>query len=192
MASGVRNHVYWILDNNSRCKIKLFEYVLKAQSDINLPQEYRLLKDEIPFVEKILVEYQGHLNQRLVKGNYERNYLYDSVKRNPKTLRWYSNMSDMDYFLVTLNAFLGEHECETSFGEYKLYTLKSRKDYGSWGGPIYDATYTLTEYGVTYQKMVHICRKYCFQNKYINKDEDYWDHDSETFDSKEIMISRGT
>lgn len=190
LTSCVRNHVYWILDNTSLHKTKLSDCVLKAQSDINIPQEYRLLKDEIPFVEKILSEYQNQLEQRLIRGNYERSYLYDSVNRNPKTLLWYSNLSDMEYFLVTLNAFLGEHECETSFDEYKLYTLKSRKDYGSWGGQIYDAMYTLTEYGVAYQKMVHICQKYCFQNKRINKGGDFSDHSTAALDSNEIMISR--
>ncbi len=111
---------------------------------------------------KILVSFQKYLNALLLTDRLV------LPKAKPP-------FSEKDFFMFNLASYLGEHESDSTFIGYEMHEkIISRKEYGSWGGPLYDATYSLTEFGVVFYKLYYISYCYCKNNKSINPDGSYY------------------
>lgn len=127
----------------SRCNLSLWAYVCNAQIEKKLPRQYSLTNEERDDAELILKAYQKDLSERYFAG---------CIKPD----RAYSKLRGQDYFMLSLCDYLQEHECDLYLDGKEKYSLVSRKDYGSWGGPLYDADYELTDFGRVYQKLFYI------------------------------------
>jgi hypothetical protein len=138
--------------------------------------------EEISIAKEILREYQKDLIQRYFTGRL-------SVDRSTHKL------TDEEYFLVTLKDFLEQRECDKYFNDHQMYITKSYKDHGSWGTPLFDATYELTDYAVVYHKMYLIAQVYCLTLRKNPLDTDTMSfHNSEyskkVLDTREMKVSR--
>lgn len=144
-ADTLKNHVTWCVskDSHIRANLSLWDYACNAQIEHNLPQQYRLTDNERSDANLILSAYQQELTEWYFAG---------LVK--PK--KEFSRLRGEDYFMLSLCDYLKEHECDLFLGDKKKYSLVSRKDYGMWGGPLYDAEYELTDFGRIYQKLCYI------------------------------------
>jgi hypothetical protein len=146
-------------------------------------ENYRIYGDEERNIAKgILEQYQQDLIQRYFSGKLSAAY------SPPK-------LTNAEYFLFTLSEFLQKHECETTFNGNEMYKTKDYKSYGSWGGPLYDATYELTDYAVVYHKMYYIAQMYCLtlRKNPLDTSEMSFQCAEETkkvIDTREMKVSR--
>lgn len=113
-----------------------------------IEEKYWLRDDELDIAKEILCAYQKELSQEYFSGHLIVN-------------RSMCKLSKQEYFLVTLNDFLQKYECEKNFLGHKMYDTKDYKSYGSWGMPLFDATYILTDFAVVYHKIYLIAQTYC-------------------------------
>ena len=81
-------------------------------------------------------------------------------------------MSREEYFLLTLNIFLADHECDVELNGNQMYTLLERKTYGRWWSELYDAYYALEDFGIVYTKLYYVVRTFCERSSVINKNSE--------------------
>lgn len=147
--------VKWCIANNpnsissedQRCDLKLRNAILRLQEELSITKEYRIVEDEFDFVIDIIHCYQNDLAQKYFNG-FALNY---------------RNLSEEEYYIVTFNAFLERHECERTLNDNEMYLTKEYKSYGSWGAPLFDAKYDLTDFAVTYHKLYYITQFKCIK-----------------------------
>lgn len=161
-------HISWCTTDDSsvhRCNLsllnwlcKILHYSKKKSPDLFFPNADKLFlieekywlsgDEELNIAKEILHAYQKELSQKYFSG-----HLIAS--------RFICRLSDAEYFLLTLEEFLKKHECERYFIDNEMYTVKNYKDYGTWGMPLFDATYELTDFAIVYHKMYLIAQMYC-------------------------------
>lgn len=90
-------------------------------------------------------------------------YFYGKLKTTKKITR----LTPEDYFFYCFLLFLHQHNTDIYFCNKKMYELISQTNYGGYGA--YDATYSLTDYGLAYQKVYYVTALYCENNKYIKE-----------------------
>ena len=152
-------------DSNTRCNMSLLDwlnrvphYSKKKSPDCFFPNADKLFvidekywlqsEEEFATAREILCVYQKELSQKYFSGHLSAG---GSM----------SKLTNEEYFLVTLKDFLEKYECKKVFWDHDMYTTKEYKSYGSWGGPLFDATYVLSDFAVVYHKMYLITQIYC-------------------------------
>ena len=135
-----------IYSYDKKCSVRLRTVIYRIQHEFGVEEKYRISESDREFIDEIIRAYQDELIQKYFNG-------------------WASNykLSNEDYFVVTFNAFLEKHECEQTLRGKNMYTTKSYKSRGCWGTPLFDATYELTDYAVTYHKLYYITQLKCIQ-----------------------------
>lgn len=160
--------------------LPLWAYLKNAQIK-HLSQEHRISGDnEWQFAKEILEEYQKGLTQSYFKG-------YLKLMKSKYVIR------GEDYFMFRLYVLLSNHQCDYEFLGHNMHQERlSYKRYGDWGGPLYDATYSLTEFAIVFHKMHYITYMYCRENKILREFVPEWNEKNlkEILDSKQIQISR--
>ena len=160
----------------------LRSYISNAQIKFQLPQEYRISGDEEwSFADDIISEYQKDLTLA---------YFQRKLKK-PKS----KYIIDSDhYFMYALCSFLHDHQCEYKFLGHNMHGKRIEyKEYGSWGGTLFDATYSLSEFAVVYHKLYYITYLFCKASKFANPDGNFYKHEDSIkniLDSKQIQLSR--
>lgn len=183
LQNRIKKLAAWTITENSntyRCNIHLHEYISNEQK--NLLEEYRIVdEDDLEMAKEILSSFQKYLNEQL---------LINSLVM-PKTKHV---ISGEDFFMFHLQFYLEKHQCDDSFIGYDMHEKTiSRTNYGSWGGMLYDATYSLTKFAVVFNKLYYISYCYCKNSKSINPDGEYFVNENgieNIIDSKRISISR--
>lgn len=183
LQNDLYKHVAWCVSNDSkvfRCGMSLQDYLYNSQNKINLPLQYQIVeKNEWEFVNDILQQFRNELTE---------NYFYGKLK----IIHNKYVVPDKLYFMCALNEFLEKHECETTFMTNDMYKLVTRKNYGTWGGPLYDATYTLTDFAIIYHKLYLISYSYCKKSEILNLENECFNNDDyirDIIDNKQIKIS---
>lgn len=164
-----------------RCNLRLTDYIHKAQIQEDIPQKYRITGDEWDVVNEIVGQFQKVLVQNYFNGRL-------SAPKSKYVI------PGEHYFMFKLALFLEKHQCDYEFLDHNMHkdTLDYRR-YGDWGGPLYDATYSLTEFAITYHKLYYIACEFCRSSKIFNLNGDsFQSNDSikEILDSKQISVSR--
>ena len=171
----LKNHVAWCAskDLHIKANLSLWDYIWNAQLDGELPEQYRLVWEERSDTNLILSSYQQELAENFFTGRMLTDKSYDRLR-------------GQDFFMLTLRDYLLKHECDLYFGELDKYKLLSRKNYGMWGGQLYDAEYELTDFGRIYHKLLLIATYSTTQNPdgWLRKAE------CEVLDTNRIQISR--
>ena len=172
-------HVRWCAtkDNYHR-QFSLKHYIFKTYSSII--SNYQILeKHDIEMLEELLELYQENLVQR---------FFGENLSTNKDIL----SLQDDEYFFFTLFCYLNGHNCQTMLGNYTKYELIFRKEYGAYGGTLYDATYSITDFGLVYQKLYYAACKFCENNERTQKLVKYSITQSiaDCIDKREIQISR--
>lgn len=197
------NKVAWCTTENSficRCNLHLIEWLCnvpfystkECRPDRFFPNADKLFfihenycirgDKEYNIAKEILEQYQRDLIQKYLSGKL----------REDSSIR---KLTEAEYFLYTLAFFLQKHECEKIFNGNEMYKTKDYKSYGSWGGPLYDATYELTNFAVVYHKMYYIAQMYCLTLRKNPLDTDTisfigTEETKKVIDTREMKVSR--
>lgn len=160
----LKKYVAWCVSNNStiyRCSLDLWHYVYNAQNDIT--EEYRISSDEEwETVKEILRGFCQELTQ---------DYFYGRLNL-PKTKY---TLWEHEYFMLSLVPYLDAHQCDSVFLGHEMHEKRlSYKAYGQWGGQLYDAEYSLTDFAITMNKLYYIAYMYCKKNSTINPTGDLY------------------
>ena len=126
-----------------RSENKLRDYIILSQQKLSLDTNYRITKDEFSIIEDIFKNYQQDLIQK---------YFAETLPND--------NHNNVTFFILTLGDYLEKHQCDTTFNGNEMYIVKERKTYGTWGVTSFSATYLLTDYAVTYNKLLYITQLY--------------------------------
>lgn len=78
-------------------------------------------------------------------------------------------LSPREFYLFSLYDYLNKHLTDIYYKENEMYIELSRKDYGSYGGRLYDAIYSITDYGIAYHKLFYSVSLYCENNFHVRK-----------------------
>lgn len=186
LEKALHNHICWCVSDDSkvhRCSLSLLDYVIIAQDyeskshkptyDISpIPEEYWVSrKDEC--VKDILRLYQSELSQQYFNGTL---LSTSSVAK----------LSNEEYFMLTLYIFLIKHEDDGELCGKEMRTFKLKFDYGDGG---YKKTYSLTDFGTAFFKLLYISTSVCVETERIKKINPYYglEGTKTILDSKEIM-----
>lgn len=175
----LRDLVAWSVTGGNG--IPLWAEVSNAQNKLNLPKEYCITGDlDWDYAKEIIDEYKKGLMLSYFKGH---SYVIKSKYV----------ISGENYFMFALYAFLSDHQCDYKFLEHDLH--KETLDYkrhGDWGGPLFNATYALTDFAIVFHKMHYITYMYCRGNDILKDFVPAWNENNlrEILDTKQIQISR--
>lgn len=179
-------HVAWCAGGDSieySRPLSLLSILCNAQIEHKLSKEYCLIEEsERNTAKEILRFFQEYLTQAYFKGTLS-------------SSRSVVQKSSEAYFISTLKWYLEKYQCDTDFHGNKMYTTKNYKAYGSWGVPLFDATYILTDYAIVYHKLLYIV-DICFLDIFKDKlQQDSVAHRNTEYtkkvlDTKEIEVSR--
>lgn len=106
------------------------------------------------------------------------------------------NLKDAEYFVLSLKCFLEEHQCDFDIRGIEMHTQTiHHQDYGCWGGPLYDATYEISEFAIVYHKLLYITQEYhlAMQKDLTNEESIYHNAIQNTqniINTKQIKITR--
>lgn len=172
--------VSWCVINNQTYSEYIWHvnYISNCQVSSKINLEYCINESDYRIADIILKQYQSDLS----------NSFYRKQLKIDKRIASFTNE---DYFWFTLCAFLIRNECESFFGQDCMYRLIEKKEYGSWGGQLYDAVYELTDFGRVFHKLMYIAQAHCEKNSKINIDNCYAASGyQKILDSNQIKISR--
>ena len=177
--------VVWCVTNKMDVyshSMPLYSYIANAQIKMNVQSEYRISgSNEWDMVKDILTEFQKELTQ-------------DYFSNNLKIVKSKYVIPGEQYFMFALTSFLEGHQCDHDFQGNDMYKDRmSYKRYGDWGGPCYDATYSLTDFALVYNKLYYVAYLFCKNSKIFNSNGKLFQnekHIKDILDSKQIKISR--
>ena len=166
--------------NTYNSKLSLIDYIYRAENNLQIPKCYCLSSEtEIAIVVLILKEYQRFITQK-----YFNNYLTP-----PK----FKKISGEQYFMYKLCLMLDDHECDSHYLGHDMYAKRiSYTEYGTWGQVNYDATYSLSNFGLVYHKLHYITYMFCMNDAVLNESGDFSGAEfiKKIIDSKQISISK--
>lgn len=197
------NKVAWCVTKDShtyRCNLHLTDWIhnirfystKKKPPDCFFPNADKLfpisekycihVDEEWSIAKEILEQYQLDLIQKYFSGT-----LY--------TDRSITKLTGAEYFLFTLQEFLRKHECDTTFNGNEMYKTKDYTPLGTWGVPLFSATYELTDYAVVYHKVYYIAQMYCLtlrENPLATNTVAFQSAEAtkEVIDTREMKVSR--
>jgi hypothetical protein len=185
MRKKLHHIVSWCASEDAglyRGNLNLWQYVSNAQLALKIPKEFRLNTDEEWLVVKnILREFQKVVMQEYLKE--------ETTIPTSKYV-----IDEKTYFFYWLMEYLEKHQCDTSFIGYDMHKeVIEYKQYGSWGGQLFDAKYALSDFALAFHKLYYIACLHCKTSKALNpKGEILYNDESikEILISKEISISR--
>lgn len=183
IAKEMRELVAWSFssDNHIRDGFPLFAYINNAQIKLSIPDSYRISDDkEWHYAKEIIDFYKDELVQDYFNG---RHFLIKSKYV----------VSGECYFMYALYAYLSDHQCDSKIRNHDMHSeTVSCKSYGSWGGPLYDATYELSDFAFVFHKMHYITYLYCKNSNILKNMVPDWNEANikEILDTKQIQISR--
>ena len=154
--------------------------VLNAQCHEAIDKTHRITEEsEKQYVNEIVEAYQKDIMRSYFKGQL-------------KFIRSKYVVHGEDYFMLMLYAFLSDHQCDYDFLGHDMHQERlSYKRYGDWGGPLYDATYSLTEFAIVFHKMHYITYMYCRGNEALKEFVPEWNEENlkKVLDTNQIQIS---
>lgn len=154
--------------------------ILNAQYNTAINQKHRITEDEKKCVIEIIEEYQKDIMRSYFKGQL-------------KIIESKYAISGENYFMLALYSFLSEHQCDYEFLGHDMHKERLEyKRYGDWGGPCYDATYSLTDFAIVFHKMHYITYMYCKNSEILKDKVPSWNENNlkEILDSNQIQVSR--
>ena len=184
-ASTLHSLVTWCVINSMvqySHSLPLWAYINNAQIKFQIPQKYCISGDEEwSAAQEIIEEFRKDLIQ---------SYFQDSLR----PIKSKYAIPGEHYFMFALTTFLEEHQCDAYFIERKMHQDRlCYKEYGSWGGTHYDATYSLTGFAIVYHKLYYIAYCFCKNSAIFNpsgeKFQGYKDIER-ILDTNQIKISR--
>ena len=188
-ADDLKNMVAWIVSpkDDIRWNIPLWAHIKDAQLHCNISDKYRISWDlEKDYVNDIICVFRDNLVDQFFCGAITYKKINELIL--PKQTAKYT-----DFFLFRLFCFLAEHHTDSNLFGHDMYKRQiSYENHGMWGRPLYDATYELSDFGRTVQKLYYIAFLAC-KESIIYKDEIAgWitpEYFTEDLDANQVRIS---
>lgn len=183
--TGLYNLVSWCVTKDSslyRCNLPLISYVFNVQKELEIPPQYRLsLGQDKTVTEELLGLFQNELINAYFDGSL-------------KHIKSKYVIPGNHYFMFALNSFLYDHQCDSCINGHDMHkkTLEYNQ-YGSWGAPLFDACYELSDFGIVYHKLYYITYLFCKNSKVLNSKGEaylYSERIKKILDTGRIDISR--
>lgn len=186
--------VSWVVsedDHIYRCNLSLLHYIHNTQIALEIPTARRITGDiERNYAKTIL---------SIFSSNLADSFFCDKLEcENFEKLCKYSRIDgyeiEIHFFMFQLFKFLRKHECDRFFGNHDMHQRTiSYEEKGMWGGPLFDASYELSDFALVYHKMLYISYKFCAMSS-IFSEEVFRFVSEESFanviDTRQINISR--
>lgn len=193
--SRLFNLVSWCTsksDRERRYNLSLLDHLHNAQIELNINASFRVAGNcDRSYAKQILDGFTSYLSDSFYCEKIDYNYC------NLKKLYRYARVDgypiEMHFFMFQLFEYLFSHRCDYDFLDNKMHkNVLEYKQYGSWGGTLFDATYELSDFAVVVFKMMYISYKFCrnstvYSSVVSSKTEQFI---TETISSKRIDISR--
>lgn len=121
-------------------EIKMRDIILHLQRKLSLSEKYLITETELEIVSEILQSFQLDLIKKYFNGSLSN-----------------CKFTNAEFFIIKLNEFLERNQCKDSFNGNEMHAeVKNYKSYGTWGMTSFSATYVLTDYAITYYKVLYI------------------------------------
>lgn len=174
-----------------RCNLSLLHYVHNAQISLKISDSHSIRGDiERGYAKSILDGFTSYLCESYFCHKINR----DNLRKLGKWEKIDGYFIEIHFFMFQLYNYLSSHQCDSHFlGQDMHCKTLSRKDYGMWGGPLYDATYELTDFAVVFHKMLYISYMFCKNSSiYADVISKYATEQSyiDVINTKQISISR--
>ena len=170
--------VSWVVSDKKR-DMSLLKYVGNAQIHCEIEEQYRISTDEEwRFVKEILEEFKKDLS-----NNY-----FNGVLRNIKSKYV---ITEEQYFMLALCAFLREHQCDYDFIGYGM--RDKTLEHKSYGNLSYSAIYIVSDFAIVFNKLLYVSYISCKNSKGINSNGQYYDNESyieEIIKTKQLVVNR--
>ena len=129
-----------------------------------------------------------------ILSEFQKELIQDYFSNKLKIVKSKYDIPGEHYFMFALTSFLEDHQCDYDFQGNPMHkdTL-SYKRYGDWGGPCYDATYSLTDFALVYHKLYYVAYLFCKSSEIFNpKGVAFRNSESirSILDAKQIQMSR--
>ena len=159
----------WLVENSAdlldyiqvKCIGKIIEdrYLITTQAERNIAFE-------------IIKAYQKEMKNKYIRGLY--------------TVNWkYARMSYSEYFMCYFAFYLKDHN-DLFFGQNAMYSGLSKHYFNEIH---YDEKCTITDYGITYNKLYYMVVLFCEKSAYLNKEHDYCSEGiKKVLDSNEVLF----
>lgn len=177
--------VAWCVTKNSqtfRCALSLSDYIKNAQISAHVQDVYRIhSEEEWDMVKAILDGFKAKLTE---------DYFSDLIPY--KSSKYV--IPGEHFFMFRLFCYLADHQCESNISGHDMHNRTiSHKSYGSYGGPLYDATYELSDFGVVFHKLYYISYLFCKRSPFFNGEIAGWLTDktfADILDSGQLSVYR--
>lgn len=159
--------------------LDLIDYIYRAQRNLGIHADYCFSsQSELDTVALLLKEYQRSLSQKYFNG-----HLLPPKYKKP--------ISGEQYFMYMLCNMLKHHQCDSHYMNHDMHAKRlSYVEGGLWGIQNYDATYSLSDFALTYHKLYYVTYLFCQNDSVLNQTCDFTDSDSikKIIDTKHINI----
>ena len=129
-----------------------------------------------------------------ILAEFQKELIQDYFNNNLKIIKSKYAIPAEHYFMFALTSFLEDHQCDHDFhGNAMQKERLSYKRYGDWGGPCYDATYSLTDFALVYHRLYYVAYLFCRSSKILNPNGVAFQNSESIIrilDTKQIQISR--
>ena len=120
---------------------------------LEVEPQYRLDKTEKEIISEILILYQDYLK----KGYFNQSFALD---------RKTSKLSEYEYFIYSLLRYLEHYEGDDVFNNHEFYSRTYIKEDCA---ALYKTVYTITDFGIAYNKLLYLLYFLCEKNTRTEK-----------------------
>lgn len=174
-----RGYIKFCINSDNEFLIRFME---QAQKDSDIPEKYFIDSYDDKNIDIVLSKFKDDLKNRYFNGA-----TMDPKKNRRKFIK------EEDFFMYSLFRFLRHNSAKSEFYGNKMQEKRiSYTEYGSWGAKHFDATYTITDFAVSFLKLEIITCEYCKSKESLASNEEIFDINTDVIkkeiDTKTISI----
>lgn len=178
----LKSFVAWCQSSAARDGDSLVDIICQVQRELNLPPDLRLqTKEEKTYASEILED----ICDSIARLHFSENLDIPKVK---PAWGWQTKC-----LMFWIQSQLEDHQCDFHYLSHDMHDKTiSWRDYGSYGGRNFDATYTLSDFAVAFHKLYYISYVHNQRDKEMNPQGKYNRHEErieKTIRNKSISIT---
>ena len=156
--------------------LELWQYIHNIQNHYHVDTKYRISSNQEWELAKAIIE------------KCRSDLANDFSQNRVQSTKYTSSLTPEEYFVFSLSYFLSENKTKKELLGQKMYIEVDRVSYSAWS---YDATYSITEFGMVFHKLRYITTLYCVDHPRIKAMIGFMDpaDQKETLDSGIYKVS---
>lgn len=153
---SLKEQVAWTTTTSSEWDspraLELWQYIHNFQNRYSVEDKYRIsTKDEWDIAKSLIEKCRSDLAA-------------DFSQNRVQSTKYTADLTPEEYFVFSLSYFLSENQTKTVFLGQIMYIEIDRVSYSAWS---YDATYSITDFGMVFHKLRYITSLYCLDHPRI-------------------------